>query len=178
MWLLFLPSLCLPGKGKSHTEALTGLLCPTSLWSSCIGQSFPWSLTGIGPSLSVTHYLGAQISQPTSGGQRNKNLRGPSPSTSTTFAVLSSSHLLFRLLSGLPKCRAAGTRRPREFARLWVRQNWTHSPCDLVLGMYLRSEVSVFVPLRSVQLPSRITISGAFTLSQEGYWAPYMHCFI
>ena len=134
MWLLFLPSLCLPGKGKPQTEALTGPLCPTSLWSSCIGQSFPWCLAGIGPSLPVAHYLGAQISQPISGGQRNKNLRGPSPSTSTTFAVLSSSHLPFRLLSGLPKCRAAGTRRPRGFAGLWVRQNWTHSHVILFLA--------------------------------------------
>ena len=161
------PSFTSGGKDMHRDMHMIGSLCPASLWSALIGQLHTGASQALGPA-----YLGAHPSA---------NQQRPGKQHSTVVLLQPQALSLCCLSSHcFSKCRAAGTwGARREFAGLWVRQNWTHSPGDIVLGMYLRTKTSVSAPPGSIQLPTKVTVSGAFTLSQGGYRAlTYTHCLI
>lgn len=132
---LFLPSLPL-FRGEKHAERL---------WTGPSAMPHCGALPTLGSFMQVPpgHWTQAVCSIPLSqSAEAKKTILNCLPSlASGTFTVFS--HFLFSLLCGFPRRWATGIwRSHRQFTGLWIRQSWTHSPGDIVLVMYPRTEVA------------------------------------
>lgn len=140
-----------------------------------VGSSPHWTFTRAPHRHWASVSVGARLSQ--SEARKTSLPCCPSYSASATFTVFSSPRFLFSFLCGFPKRLAEGTwRSRREFAGLWVRQSWTRSPDDVVLGMYLRTGMSE-CPHPGVYATANNSHRFWSIYPEQGaYRAPQMHC--